>query len=134
MHWAARLLRKAADRRLKPYGLSSGNMPVITALMDEKELSQKALAAAAAIEQPTMAEMLLRMERSGLIHRRADPADGRGSLISLSSTVVRLLPEIQAEIEKINEEALSGMSQQDREGFRGNMMKLIAALEEKGTE
>src|SRR5882672_1000625 len=69
---AQRLFAKEADRRLKPLGLSSGHIPVILALAVEPVLSQKALVQRAAIEQPTLAATLVRMERDGLVERRVD--------------------------------------------------------------
>ncbi|WP_216073103.1 MarR family transcriptional regulator, partial [Acinetobacter nosocomialis] len=61
-NWAARLFARAIDRRLKLIGVSSGHLPVFFALGDGSALSQKALTEAAAIEQPTMAATLTRME------------------------------------------------------------------------
>ena len=72
---AARLLRRLADQRLAPLGLSSGYLPVLTALLRVEPLSQKALTEHAGIEQPTMAATLARMERNGVIERRPDPPD-----------------------------------------------------------
>ena len=84
-NWAARLFARAIDQRLKAIGVSSGQLPVFFALAGGKALTQKELARLAAIEQPTMASTLARMERDGLIERRPDPDDGRSSLVSLSA-------------------------------------------------
>ena len=129
MHWAARLLRRVADKRLKPLGLTSGHLPVITALIDDRELTQKALTAAAAIEQPTMAEMLARMERDHIIQRRQDPSDKRGTLISLSPTTLALLGEIEDVITNINADSLSALPAEEREPFRRNLRLVISHLE-----
>ena len=81
---AQRLFANEADRRLKPLGLSAGYIPVILSLAAEPLLSQKALVQRAAIEQPTMAGTLRRMERDGLVERRADRTDARASLFRLT--------------------------------------------------
>ncbi len=74
VNWAARLLTHALERRLK--GSSAGSMPVFFSLIDGGAQTQKALAHWAAVEQPTMANTLARMERDGLIAREPDPATG----------------------------------------------------------
>ena len=129
MHWAARLLRRLADRRLKPLGLSSGHLPVITELMQRSEMSQKELTAAAAIEQPTMAEMLLRMERDNIIKRRPDPKDKRSTLISLSPSTLKNLGRIKDVIQSINRDALSALPKHEREPFLRKVTEMISSLE-----
>lgn len=81
---AARSMARLGDARLKPLGMSTGQLPVLVALKDGAKLSQRELARWAKVEQPTMAQMLTRMERDGLIQREPDPEDGRSSLISLT--------------------------------------------------
>ncbi|MGH6615693.1 MarR family winged helix-turn-helix transcriptional regulator [Sphingomonas sp.] len=83
---AARAMARLGDARLKPLGMSTGQLPVLVALKDGVKLSQRELAHWAKVEQPTMAQMLARMERDGLIQREPDPEDGRSSLISLTET------------------------------------------------
>ena len=75
LNWGARLVRRLADRRMKTLGLSAGHLPVINSLAENEPMSQKALAAYASIEQPTMAATLARMERDGLVERQPDPQE-----------------------------------------------------------
>jgi DNA-binding MarR family transcriptional regulator len=67
----------------------------------------------AQIEQPTMAQLLARMERDGLIRRNANPDDKRSSLISLTPLALKKIPKARAILLEGNEEALRGFS--DRE-------------------
>ena len=60
-------------------------LPVAIALEENGSLLQKQLAERAHVEQPTMAALLVRMERDGLISREALPDDKRSSRISLSA-------------------------------------------------
>ncbi|MFI5519869.1 MarR family winged helix-turn-helix transcriptional regulator [Streptomyces platensis] len=66
------------DRRLRPLGLTFAQMPVLAALSKADALSQKELAGLARIEQPSMAQLLARMDRDGLI-RRTPPSMIDGS-------------------------------------------------------
>lgn len=128
-NWAARMLARAIDMRLKPIGMSSGYMPVMFALAHGAALSQRALAEFAAIEQPTMAATLSRMERDGLILRRPDPRDGRAWLYSLSETGLRKSVKVREGGREVNEAALSGMSPPEREAFLAALAKVVSNLE-----
>lgn len=128
-NWAARLFRRLADRRLEPFGLSSGHLPVLTALIENEAMSQRALTEHAAIEQPTMAATLARMERDGIIERRPDPNDGRSSLFSLTVATRKKVGPIQAAVESINLDALADLSNEDRQRARRMLHSMVESLE-----
>ena len=102
INWAARLFAREMDEALRPFGLMSGQLPVIFAHADGKPQPQRELVRLAAVEQSTMAKTLARMERDGLIQRTPDPNDRRSALISLSSSAADRLPDISAAVAAIN--------------------------------
>jgi DNA-binding MarR family transcriptional regulator len=57
---------------------------VLLPLFEEDGLRMGDLAARAQLSKQTMTEMVRRLERDGLVERRADPDDGRASLIFLT--------------------------------------------------
>jgi len=134
MHWGARLMRRLADRRLKPLGLSSAHLPVLNALIAQDELSQKALAGIAEIEQPTMAATLARMERDGIVLRRQDPNDKRSALYALTPATRKKIGAIRLMVETVNQEALHGLPAAQRAQFRRQLQTMILALEKKLAE
>lgn len=127
-NWAARLLARAIDARLKPLGLSSAYMPVIFALAHGEALSQRALTEAAAIGQPTMAATLKRMERDGLVTKRPDPVDGRSALYSLSTTGLEITQQVRAAGHAVNEAAMSGFSDAEREAYLALLGRVVGNL------
>jgi MarR family transcriptional regulator for hemolysin len=128
-NWAARLFARAIDQRLKLIGVSSGHLPVFFALAGGKTLTQKELARLASIEQPTMASTLARMERDGLIERRADPNDGRSSLVSLSAKARRKADLVMQAITEVNAGALEPLTAVECGAYLDSLGKIIAALE-----
>ena len=126
----ARLLRRLADQRLAPFGLSAGYLPVLTALIRGEALSQKALTEHAGIEQPTMAATLARMERDGAIERQPDPGDKRSVLFTLSARTRSQAVGIEATIRRLNSDALDGVSRPDRERLL-DVLEAVAASVEK---
>ncbi|SFU04488.1 transcriptional regulator, MarR family [Mesorhizobium sp. YR577] len=130
-NWAARLFAKAIDRRLKELGLSSGQLPVFFALGDGGAMSQKALTEIAAIEQPTMAATLSRMERDGIVARAPNPEDGRSALFSLTPSAMKKALDVRAAIATVNADALEGLEGPDREAFLAMLRGVIANLENR---
>lgn len=127
----ARLLRRLADQRLAPFGLSAGYLPVLTALIRGDAMSQKALTEHAGIEQPTMAATLARMERDGAIERQPDPGDKRSVLFTLSAQTRSQAAEIEAAIRNLNGEALDGVSRRDQDRLRDMLTAVAGSIEKK---
>lgn len=87
-------------------------------------MSQTELARWAKVEQPSMAQLLGRMERDGLIERQADPADRRASLISLTDKARENLPAGRAILRQGNVEMTHGLSQDEV----GTLVSLLARV------
>jgi MarR family transcriptional regulator for hemolysin len=126
-NWAARLFVRAIERRLA--GGNAGPMPVFFALADGGVMSQTALARWAAVEQPTMANTLNRMERDGLIARTPDPADRRSALISLSKLGRHRAAEALTSAQEVNGLALAGFKPAERELLLEMLRRVASNLE-----
>ena len=79
---AARGFARLSEQRLKPLGFGVGQLPVLVALKEGRAETQRDLARFARTEQPSMAQMLGRMERDGLVRRTPSATDGRSSLVA----------------------------------------------------
>ncbi len=129
VNWAGRLLTRLADKRLNHFGMTAGQIPVFIALAADGPASQKSLAQAAAIEQPTMAATLSRMERDGLVARKPHPVDGRSTLVSLTPQMLDRTDPILRTITAINEDALRTIPEADRQTILAGLRIVIAQLE-----
>lgn len=109
----SRTLTRVGDARLRNLGFATAQLPVLTALKDGAQLSQTELAHWAKVEQPSMAQLLTRMERDGLVIRTPDPRDRRSSLISLTDKAKERLPAGRAVLQQGNTEMTNGMSTED---------------------
>jgi MarR family transcriptional regulator, transcriptional regulator for hemolysin len=125
----ARRMNRVADARLRKLGFVSAQLTVLTALRNSVPLSQTDLARIGKVEQPTMAQLLARMERDGLILRMPDPDDGRKSLISLPKHVLAKLPEISAILAQTNREATAGLSGPEREMLVSLLSRVLANVD-----
>jgi DNA-binding MarR family transcriptional regulator len=126
---AARGFARLSEARLKPLGFGVGHLPVLIALQDGRANTQRDLARFARIEQPSMAQMLVRMERDGLIRRTPDAADGRSSRISLTHVAKTRLPDACAALFEGNREALSGFTDEEAAQLVALLTRVIANLD-----
>ncbi len=77
VHALARAHRSRLTTLLAPHGIHPGQDQLLFAIWVEPGLRQAALAARLGVEPATVTRMLQRLEKSGLIERRADRHDGR---------------------------------------------------------
>ena len=126
---AARGFARLSEARLKPLGFGVGHLPVLVALRDGRANTQRDLARFAKIEQPSMAQMLVRMERDGLIQRTPDAADGRSSRVALTGAARARLPDACATLLEGNREALSGFTNEEAAQLVALLTRVIANLD-----
>ncbi|MES1200379.1 MAG: MarR family winged helix-turn-helix transcriptional regulator [Pseudomonadota bacterium] len=132
-HYFSRIARSFArigDARLRHLGFASAQLPVLTALKDGARLSQTELARWAKVEQPTMAQLLARMEREGIIRRVPDPNDGRSSLVMLTAKARAKLPAGRAVLEAGNREAMRGLTNGEVATLINLLQRVLANTEE----
>ena len=125
----ARGLARVSDARLSGLGFASAQLPVLSALADGKRMSQMELARWAKVEQPSMAQLLARMERNGLVRREPDPSDRRSSLILLTEEAQAKLPAGREVLRQGNEEATRGLSADEVETLLALLRRVLANVE-----
>jgi len=126
---AARLFTRWADTRLNRFGLSVAQLPVLFALRDGTSKTQKDLARLAQIEQPTMAQLLARMERGGLVQRWLNPKDNRSSLISLTPQTTKQAIKSRTVLMEASKVALMGFSAAEVELLNEMLLRVMDNLE-----
>jgi DNA-binding MarR family transcriptional regulator len=129
---AQRLLARIVDTRFRDIGISVSQLPVLVALKDGASLSQKELTRRAGVEQPSMAQLLARMERDGIIRRKPDPTDGRSSLISLAARTMKLIEPARAIMAQANRDALAGFDDDEVRQLVALLQRVIANVGEGG--
>jgi DNA-binding MarR family transcriptional regulator len=134
VNYLARLFARALYRRIAPHGVTRGQFPVLLVLWEREGATQAGLAERLAVEQPTMANTLKRMERDGLIERVPDPNDRRQALINLTPRGRELEEALTASAREANAAALAGLSPEERTQFLALARRVVASLEQDGAE
>ncbi len=109
---ASRGFNRLADLALKELGFATGQIPVLVSLKGGQSLTQADLAKFAQVEQPSMAQLLNRMERDGLVARVPDALDKRSRLITLTPGAAKRMPKAKAVMDCLAEPALEEISAQ----------------------
>lgn len=134
INYCARLFARALVRRIGPHGVNTGQFPVLLALWERDGITQAELVAQLAVEQPTMAGTLKRMERDGLIKRVADAADRRQARIQLTRRGRALEDTLTASARDTNAAALDGLTAADTAHLMRVMKRIVANLERDGRD
>lgn len=124
----ARQLSKLVDQDLKAIGLTASQLPVLVALKNGEKRTQMELARIAGVEQPSMAQLLARMERDGLLRREPSPIDGRKSFVMLTGMALDRLEPGRAALKQIDAKVCAGLSQEERERFLGTLLHIAEVL------
>jgi DNA-binding MarR family transcriptional regulator len=126
----ARLFAKGLQERIRPLGLAPAQFMTLLELWEADGITQRDLTQRLDVEQATMANTLTRMERDGLIERRAVPEDGRSQTIHITEKARALREPATLAARQVNGTALSGLSEGEKRLFLDLLRRVIVALKE----
>lgn len=111
---AARVWRRAADRRLQPYGLTEATwLPLVRLARSPEPMRQKDLAASLGLDGSSVVRILDALESSGLVERRAEAGDRRAKAIFLTAQGQAVVAQVERVSQAVREEALQGVSDEE---------------------
>src|SRR3954471_10672078 len=114
LHGVARAWRLKLDQRLKPMGLTQAKWRTLLHLsMADAPLTQAEVAARLGIEEPTLVNLLHRLEKSGWGGRREAERDRRCKTVHLGQRASRVINEINATALQLRHELVEGIPLHD---------------------
>ena len=125
---ASRELVRQAEVLMRPLGIGMASLPVLVALKAGEASTQADLARLLQVEQPSMAQMLARLERDGLVQRSPDPARKRVQRVALTELAVERLPQARAALAAGNQRALEGFTPDEVATFVDYLQRVNANL------
>ena len=124
----ARLFAQRLHERIRPLGIAPAQFVTLLELWEGDGLTQAELVERLDVEQATMANTLARMERDGLIERRAHETDARARTVHLTNRARALREPAQAAAREVNAMAMADIADDDRERFVTVMQKAIQGM------
>ena len=108
LHGVARAWRLKLDQRLKPIGLSQAKWRTLLHLsLADDALTQSEIAARLGVEEPTLVNLLHRLERAGWVARKTAPHDRRCKTVHLGNRAQHAIEQINATASSLRDELLS---------------------------
>lgn len=133
IHDAARLLRKRFEARAAGLGLSAAQWRLLVWAAKEEGIAQARMAEILEIEPISVSRMVDRMEEGGWIERRPDAADRRVRMIFPTEKARDAYAGVKSMAGEVYEQALKGLSAQDRRSLVHGILKLIENLSDGET-
>jgi DNA-binding MarR family transcriptional regulator len=127
-----RILEREAAELLRPYGLHEGEVNVLAALRRAEpphELTPTELYRSLLLSSGTMTNRLDRLERSGLVRRQPDPADGRRVIVRLTERGREVIDAAMDDHTASLGRMLSVLSETERRDLEDQLRRLLSRLE-----
>ncbi|UUN26181.1 MarR family winged helix-turn-helix transcriptional regulator [Streptomyces sp. FIT100] len=121
----ARLHRIAAGKLLRRLGLYPGQEMVMMHLWETGPVRQSDLIKAVALDPSTVTKMLQRLEQSGHVRRRPDPADRRAVLVEATDASCALHADVARAWSELEDHTLAGLDPAER----AELIRLLAKVE-----
>lgn len=125
----ARAHRARLNTLLAPHDLHAGQDLLLLAIWDTPGLRQAALAERLGVEAPTVSRMVQRLERGGMIERRADPHDGRVMLVYPAPRSRLLESTVRRAWSSVDEMLVEALGRGDAEELQRMAAEAVTALQ-----
>ena len=124
----SRLMRRRFDERARQVGATRAQWRTLTTLSRHEGLNQGALADLLEVEPITLCRMIDRLEESGLVERRRDPADRRAWQLFLTDKSKPMLDDLRSMADDLFNQMLRGVDAPSREALTGSLETIRANL------
>ena len=122
------MVRRHIDEVVGSHGLSVNQYTTLSVLEHRSGLSNAQLARRALVSPQSMNEVLLTLERRGLVRRRAHPDHGRILQARLTAKGRRLLAACDAEVREVEARMMRDLTARDEAALRRGLLAGVRAL------
>ena len=122
----AQQLHVATWTRVVSSETSSVQYSVMAALDQRGGASQRELCEDVDLDRSTIADLVARMQRRGLVERRRDVSDARRNTVTLTAHGRAELRRLEPLVERVQEELVASMTPKAREALRHGLSALLA--------
>ncbi len=126
----ARSFNKKLNEKISPLGIYTSQWAIILYLYEKKECSQIELGNYLCVEAPTITRTLARMEKMGWIEK-VEGIDKREKHILLTKKALDAYLKCFEASDKLEKEAISGISDEELEIFNRVLEKMTNNLEKE---
>lgn len=114
--------------------LTPRQFAVLYTVAQNEGLSQTSLVDKTGIDRSTLADIIRRMLKKGLLQRRRTKEDARAYAVRLTDEGWRMLKAAEPMAKRVDDRILSVLSSQERERFLQDLAKIVRTLGTMSTE
>jgi len=131
VHRVAQRVGDVFDAQTKEHDLTPRQVAVLTTVAENEGLSQTGIVDRTGIDRSTLADLVRRLKRKGLLERRRTKEDARAYAVKLTDAGRRVLRTIEPLAKKVDEHVLAGLPAKDRQNFISTLQSIIATLQQR---
>jgi MarR family transcriptional regulator, temperature-dependent positive regulator of motility len=109
---------------------TSPQFAVLNALVADPGLDQRTVGERVGLDRSTIAEVISRLDRRGLLHKVRDPQDGRRFLLRVTDEGVRTHRKVSLRTARMNQVFLAPLAPEEQALFLKLMRRVADAAEE----
>ena len=109
--------------------LTPRQFAVLLTVSQNEGLSQTDLVMLTGIDRSTLADIVRRMLKKGLLQRRRPRGDARAYAVKLTEEGARILAEAQPKVEAVDERILSALSPEQQSTLVADLKKIVESLQ-----
>lgn len=109
---------------------TSPQFAVLNALVEKPDIDQRTLSEHVHLDRSTIADVVARLARRGLLERVRDPRDGRRNVLKLTEEGVRVHRKLVTRTARMNRVFLAPLDEEERE----TLLRLIARVADAAEE
>ncbi len=120
------------NERLRPFGLSAGQVPVMLSLAVCQNVTQEALARHFHVDKGAVARAARRLEEEGFIRRETDPVDRRAVRLFLTGEGERIVPELARFGREWEDAVTAGLDSDEQAQLRSLLARMVGTCADGG--
>src|SRR5688572_28603277 len=125
VHRAVQVVTEIYQAEMGSYDLTARQYAVLFALAHSDGMSQSKLVDATGIDRSTMADIVRRMLKKGIIQRKRDKDDARAYEVKITEEGVRLFKTVTPIVHRIEERLLSSLNGRRVDEFLANLGMIV---------
>lgn len=129
LHRAGQCAGDIFHAEMKVDGLTPRQLAVLVTVSQNEGLSQTGLVERTGIDRSTLADIVRRMQRKGLLQRRRTKEDARAYAVKLTDEGRRVLRVADPLAKRVDERILDALPTKQREQFVDDLLAIVDTLQ-----
>lgn len=132
-HRAVQVVTEIYQAEMSSYDLTARQYAVLFALAHSEGMSQSKLVDATGIDRSTMADIVRRMLKKGIIQRKRDKDDARAYEVKITDEGQRLFKAVSPIVQRIEDKLLSSLNGRRVDEFLTNLGMIVGSVSTTGS-